>query len=120
MQNGGGAIASVHSSLTQWTNLFELEVHGEKGRVAVRGLGASYGVETLPYRRTIRAAPFSHRTIEYRGGDTSWKAEWTSSSPRSRSDAGSLGDGEDGLAAMRIVNAGVYAAAKTGHDGALR
>src|SRR5207249_2680059 len=47
LETKSGVIASVHSSLTQWTNLFELEIYGEKGSLAVRGLGASYGVEEL-------------------------------------------------------------------------
>jgi predicted dehydrogenase len=119
METAAGVIASVHSSLTQWTNLFEFEVYGDKGSLVVNGLGASYGVETLTVSEHDPTGPFSHRTIEYRGGDTSWKAEWEEFVAAIDGGRKPLGDGDDGLAAMRIVNA-AYAAAKTGQTVALR
>jgi predicted dehydrogenase len=119
LETEGGVVASVHSSLTQWTNLFELEVYGEKGSLTVRGLGASYGVEELIISDHDPAAPFSHETIEYRGGDVSWKAEWDEFTAAIAEGRPPLGDGEDGLVAMQIVNA-VYAASKTGQAVLLR
>jgi predicted dehydrogenase len=113
LETKGGAIASVHSSLTQWTNLFELEVYGEKGSLVVRGLGASYGVEELVTSLHDPSAPFSHETIEYRGGDSSWKAEWEEFVAAMEAKREPLGNGADGLAAMEIVNA-VYAASSSG------
>ncbi len=108
-----GAIASLHSSLTQWTNLFEFEVYGEKGSLTVRGLGASYGVEELVIAEHDPTGPFSHKTIEYRGGDSSWKSEWDEFTRAIDERRHPLGNGEDGLVAMKIVNA-VYAASKSG------
>jgi predicted dehydrogenase len=113
LQSKSGVIVSVHSSLTQWTNLFEFELYGDKGSLAVRGLGASYGVEQLTVSQHDPTAPFSHKTIEYRGGDTSWKGEWDEFVGAIDDKRQPLGNGDDGLAAMQIVNA-VYAAAKTG------
>src|SRR4051812_44463685 len=113
LQTTEGVIASVHSSLTQWTNLFELEIFGEKGSLTVRGLGASYGVEELIVSQHDPTAPFSHKTIEYRGGDSSWKSEWEEFTRAIEERREPLGNGEDGLLAMRIVNA-VYSAAKSG------
>jgi predicted dehydrogenase len=113
LQTQDGVIASVHSSLTQWTNLFEFEVYGAEGSLAVRGLGASYGVEELVVSRYEPTAPFSHKTIEYRGGDVSWKAEWEEFTRAIDEKRQPLGNGEDGLVAMQIVNA-VYSAAATG------
>jgi predicted dehydrogenase len=113
MQMPGGAMCSVHSSLTQWTNLFELEVYGEKGSVAVEGLGGGYGVEKLRVSAHDPTGPFSHQTIEYRGGDASWKAEWEEMTRAIAEERAPLGSGEDGLRAMEIV-AGVYEASKTG------
>ncbi|HEX6766362.1 MAG TPA: Gfo/Idh/MocA family oxidoreductase [Polyangiaceae bacterium] len=108
-----GVVASVHSSLTQWTNLFEFELFGDKGSLTVRGLGASYGVEELVVSLHDPTAPFSHTTIEFRGGDTSWKGEWDEFVAAIDGQREPLGNGEDGLAAMEIVNA-VYAASKSG------
>ncbi|HEV2012225.1 MAG TPA: Gfo/Idh/MocA family oxidoreductase [Candidatus Limnocylindria bacterium] len=114
MQMKGGAICSVHASLTQWTNLFEMEVYGEKGSVTVEGLGGSYGVETLRVAMHDPTGPFSHRTMEFRGGDSSWKSEWDEFTRAIAEKRAPLGSGEDGLRAMEIVNA-VYSASKTGH-----
>jgi predicted dehydrogenase len=108
-----GAIASIHSSLTQWTNLFEFEVYGEKGSLTVRGLGASYGVEELVISKHDPTGPFSHETFEYRGGDTSWKSEWQEFTRAIDEKRQPLGNGEDGLVALQIVNA-VYSASKSG------
>jgi predicted dehydrogenase len=119
LETAAGAIASVHSSLTQWTNLFEFEVYGEKGSLVVSGLGASYGVETLTIAEHDPSGPFSHRTIEYRGGDVSWKGEWDELVAAIDGKREPLGNGDDGLQAMRIVNA-AYAAAKSGRTVALR
>jgi predicted dehydrogenase len=108
-----GVVASVHSSLTQWTNLFEFELYGEKGSLTVRGLGASYGVEELVVSIHDPSGPFSHTTTEYRGGDVSWKGEWDEFVAAIDGKREPLGNGEDGLAAMEIVNA-VYSASRTG------
>ena len=108
-----GVIASVHASLTQWTNLFEFEVYGETGSLTVIALGTSYGVEKLVVSAHDPTGPFSHQTIEYRGGDTSWKSEWEEFAAAITERRQPLGNGEDGLTAMRIVNA-AYAANKTG------
>ena len=119
MQTKEGVISSIHSSLTQWINLFEFELYGEKGSLSITGLGASYGVEKLTVSLHDPSGPFSHSTTEYRGGDSSWKAEWqgfTQSIEMSNSDSKPVmppGGSMDGLRAMRIVKA-VYTASETG------
>lgn len=113
LETKSGAICSAHSSLTQWTNLFEFEVYGDKGSVTVEGLGASYGVEKLHVALHDPTGPFSRRTIEYRGGDSSWNSEWDEMVRAIAEKRQPIGNGEDGLRAMEIVDA-VYSAAKTG------
>ena len=113
LRSASGVIASVHASLTQWTNLFEFEVYGDKGSLTVRGLGASYGVEELVIAEHDPTGPFSHRTIEYRGGDLSWKREWDELAAAIEGGRQPLGNGEDGLRALQIVEA-AYSAARTG------
>jgi len=110
----GGAICSVHSSLTQWTNLFEFEVYGEKGSVTVEALGASYGVEMLHVALHDPTGPFAKKTTEFRGGDSSWKSEWEELVRAIASGKQPIGNGDDGLRAIEIVDA-VYSAAKTGN-----
>ena len=118
LETESGVICSVHSSITQWTNLFEFELFGDKGAVQVEGLGASYGVEKLRVSLHDPTGPFSHRTVEYRGGDVSWKAEWEEFVRAISERRAPLGNGDDGLRAMEIVMA-AYTAAKTGQAVAL-
>jgi predicted dehydrogenase len=113
MQNADGVIASVHSSLTQWTNLFEFEVYGEKGSISVSGLGASYGVEQLIVSEHDATGPFSRKISEFRAEDSSWKSEWSEFARAIADRSRPSGDGQDGWRAMRVVNA-AYAAAKDG------
>lgn len=108
-----GAVAQLHVSMTQWKNLFSLEVHGELGSVAVEGLGGSYGVERLVH--TVRAlqggAPdvFEER---FEGEDESWTREWDAFvSAVCTGTAGEAGPA-DGVAAMRTLDA-LYTSART-------
>jgi predicted dehydrogenase len=98
-----GALASLHTSLTQWKNQFSFEIFGEDGYLIMDGLGASYGTERLIFGKRDFDAPFNDHVTEYRGGDISWKAEWKEFTDAIRSGAAPLGNGEDGLAAMRIA-----------------
>lgn len=113
MQNQSGIICSIHSSLTQWINLFEFEVYGAYGSLTVRGLGSSYGVEKLVINQHDPKGPFTSKTIEYRGSDPSWKSEWLEFTRAIVKRNQPSGNGEDGLKAMQIVNA-AYAASRDG------
>lgn len=113
LRTRGGVPVSVHSSLTQWINLFHFEIYGSLGSIAVEGLGGSYGVEKLIVSKYNPPDPFSHHTIEYRASDSSWPAEWKEFMQAVKTRRQPLGNGVDGLKAMAIINA-VYTAAKTG------
>lgn len=113
IRSKSGVIASLHSSLTQWINLFEFEIYGEKGSLTVQNLGGGYGTEKLIIAQHQPDAPFSYQTIEYRGGDDSWKKEWAEFTAAIKSRRQPLGNGEDGLKAMEIVKA-VYQSSRSG------
>ncbi len=98
-----GAMASVHSSLTQWKNVFSFEVFGEDGYLIVDGLGASYGTEKLIAGRRDFVAPFQDTITEFRGGDISWREEWTEFRRAIAERREPIGNGDDGLAAIRIA-----------------
>jgi predicted dehydrogenase len=100
-----GAMASVHTSLTQWKNTFSFEVFGEDGYLNVDGLGASYGTEKLIAGRRDFSAPFQDTITEYRGGDISWREEWKEFARAIVERREPIGSGRDGLAAMRIAQA---------------
>jgi predicted dehydrogenase len=118
MRSGGGVVASVHASLTQWINLFDFEIYGESGSLRVEGLGASYGVEKLHFSRHDPTGPFAYETTEYRGGDVSWRGEWKEFTRAVDEGGEPLGSGVDGFRAMEVVDA-AYRASRTGRTIAL-
>jgi len=102
-----GAVASFHTSWTQWKNLFSLEVFGRDGALVVEGLGRSYGIETLTlhHRRPEGGAPDS-RSWRFEGPDESWAAEWEDFIAAIGNGAASmLGSARDGIVAMRMLDA---------------
>lgn len=107
-----GATAMVHSSLTHWKNLFSLELMGTDGYFAVEGLGASYGTEQLIVGKRDFDAPFTDQVIHYRGGDKSWANEWAEFKAAIEVGREPLGNGYDGLEAVRAMRAS-YTAEKT-------
>lgn len=104
-----GALATLHASLTQWKNLFSFELTGEDGYVVVDGLGASYGTERLFIGRRDFSAPFQDHVIEYRGGDSSWQAEWREFADAIAEGREPLGSGHDGREAVRASLASYHA-----------
>ena len=109
-----GQIASVHSSLTQWKNLFNLEIFGQDGYIIVEGLGGGYGTEKATLGKKAFFEPFKDETTEFRGGDISWAEEWKEFIAAITEKREPLGNGHDGLEALKLVNA-VYRSAQTGN-----
>jgi predicted dehydrogenase len=108
-----GAIASLHTSLTQWKNLFSFEVFGEDGYAQVEGLGASYGVERLITGKRDFTAPFHDDITEYPGPDVSWKEEWAEFMAAIREGRKPIGDADDGYEALSAALA-AYESQKKG------
>lgn len=108
-----GQIASLHSSLTRWKNAFNLEIFGQEGYIVIDGLGASYGTEKATLGRNEFFKPFRDETTEFRGGDSSWYEEWKEFMAAIREKREPAGNGEDGLQAIRMVNA-VYTSSREG------
>jgi predicted dehydrogenase len=108
-----GATATLHTSLTQWKNLFSLEVFGSDGYAMIEGLGASYGTERLMIGKRDFTAPFNESVTEYRSGDISWKNEWKEFTAAIEDGREPIGNGLDGEKALRIALA-TYESEKTG------
>jgi predicted dehydrogenase len=111
-RSADGALATLHSSLTHWKNLFSFELMGEEGYFEVEGLGASYGTERLRVGKRDFNAPFQDLVIDYRGGDSSWASEWREFKDAIANNREPVGGGIDGLEAVRAALA-AYAAEKT-------
>ncbi len=108
-----GIVASMHTSWTQWKNLFSFEVFGTDGFLVVEGLGSSYGTETLTIgcRRPEGGAP-EEQTFTYPGADTSWQEEWKEFLSAIEEHRDPIGSGWDGFQANRMLEA-VYNSAQT-------
>ena len=77
LRSAGGQVAFLHVSCTEWKNLFSMEIYGRTGKIAIDGLGGSYGVERLTFYRMLpEMGPPETTASEYPRGDQSWALEW--------------------------------------------
>jgi len=112
LQTASGQVASFHTSWTQWKNRFLLEIIARDGLVTIDGLGGSYGVERLQVaRRRPESGPPDVVTEEFVGDDESWREEWIEFTSAIRAGRSPLGNGRDGLEALRLVDT-LYLAAR--------
>ena len=99
-----GQTAWLHASCTEWKNLFSFEIYGKVGKLAIDGLGGSYGVERLAYYKMLpRMGPPDTTIWEYPGEDRSWHLEWQHFQDCIAGGKTSGGNMEDALAALRVV-----------------
>lgn len=76
LRTAAGQTAWLHVSCTEWKNLFSLEVYGRDAKLAIDGLGGSYGVERLTFYRMLpEMGPPETTAWEYPRGDESWAVE---------------------------------------------
>lgn len=76
LRTAAGQTAWLHASCTEWKNLFSLEIYGRVGKIAIDGLGGSYGPEKLVYYKMLpEMGPPPSFPEEYPGGDASWALE---------------------------------------------
>ena len=76
LRTAAGQTAWLHASCTEWKNLFSLELYGRDAKLAIDGLGGSYGVEKLTYYKMLPAmGPPEITSWEYVRGDDSWALE---------------------------------------------
>jgi predicted dehydrogenase len=114
-KKSSGVIATMHTSWTQWKNLFSFEVFGSEGYLAIEGLGGSYGTERLKLgRRKDESGPPSEQTFEFQGPDTSWEEEWREFILAVENNKEPIGNGWDGYQANRMIEA-IYRSSEAGH-----
>ncbi len=76
LRTAAGQTAWLHVSCTEWKNLFSLELYGRDAKLAIDGLGGSYGVEKLTlYQMLPEMGPPETTSWEYPRGDESWALE---------------------------------------------
>ena len=97
-------VAWLHASCTEWKNMFSFEVYGTVGKLAIDGLGGSYGVEWLAYYKMLPQMGPPETTIwEYPFEDRSWQLEWAQLLDCVRQRKQPEGNLDDALAALRVV-----------------
>jgi len=98
--------AWLHVSCTEWKNLFSLEIYGRDGKLAIDGLGGSYGVEKVTYYQMLpQMGPPESTAWEFPGGDDSWALETAAfADDIRRGGAASLGL-QEGIRTLEIVAA---------------
>jgi predicted dehydrogenase len=70
--------AWLHVSCTEWKNLFSFEIYGRHTKLAIEGLGGSYGIEKLfHYQMKPEMGIPDTKIYEFPGADESWKIEMT-------------------------------------------
>ena len=76
LRTAGGQTAWLHASCTEWKNLFSLEIYGRNAKIAVDGLGGSYGTERITlFRMLPKMGPPETTVWEFPQGDDSWTRE---------------------------------------------
>jgi predicted dehydrogenase len=114
LRTSTGQVAFLHVSCTEWKNLFSLEIYGRDGKIAIDGLGGSYGVERLAhYRMRPEMGPPDTTIDEYPRGDRSWSIEFSEFLEDIRLDREPSAGLEAARAALAVVQQ-VYA--QSGYD----
>ena len=97
--------AWLQVSCTEWKNMFSFEIYCEKAKLAVEGIGGSYGTEKLSYYKMLpEMGPPETVIYEYPRGDQSWKMEFEDMVSAIASGAPlRMGGIEDAYEALKIV-----------------
>ena len=105
LQTPARQTAWLHVSCTEWKNLFSFEIYGRDAKIAIDGLGGSYGVERLAFYRMLPEMGPPDTTIwEYPGPDLSWKLELSTFINAIETGATSGPNLRDARAALEIVD----------------
>jgi len=80
LRSASNVLAQLHCSVTQWKNLFRVEISTEKTLFVWEGLGnKNYGPEilTLFHRKPEGGAPIEEVVVNEPNAHSNWKEEWT-------------------------------------------
>jgi predicted dehydrogenase len=76
LRTAAGQTAWLHASCTEWKNLFSLELYGRNAKLAIDGLGGSYGPEKLTFYEMLpEMGPPKTTTFDFPAVDDSWRLE---------------------------------------------
>ena len=106
LEYGAGRAATIHVSRAPQTESFSLECIGQRGRVAIEGLGAAFGAETFVAQRRDETGGFQEIAREAFGSaDVSYALEWDEFVRALHDGRTYCGNCEDALLAANVVAA---------------
>jgi predicted dehydrogenase len=99
-----GEMAWLHAGWTEWKNIFSFELSGRVGKIAIDGLGGSYGTERLTFYRMLpQMGPPEISVQEYPMPDASWFAEFADFAAAVENKRRPCGDLDDAIANLEII-----------------
>ncbi len=111
LRNRKGAVASLHSTMSQWRHLFSFEIFLEQGYIVINGLltsSGTYGQETLTIAKNRTTAPMAtwndeeHITYDI---NNSWRYETDHFIQAiTKNTAVQVGTSQDALRLMRLID----------------
>jgi predicted dehydrogenase len=114
LRTAGDQVAWLHASCSEWKNMFSFEIYGRDGKLAIDGLGGSYGTERLSFYKMLpRMGPPDTTIWEYPGADASWSVEYQGFRRAVQQGTAPAVSLEDALAVLETIGA-VYAQMRPG------
>ncbi len=108
LKSQSGQMAWLHATWTEWKNCFSFEIYGRDGKLAIEGLGGSYGVEKLTwYKMLPEMGPPDTTSWEFPGADLSWQREFAEFEASIKENRQPVGNIQDAIAMLEIID-GVY------------
>jgi predicted dehydrogenase len=106
LRTAAGQTAWLHASCTEWKNLFSLEIYGRDAKLAIDGLGGSYGPERLTFYKMLpQMGPPATIVYDFPGNDASWQLEAAAFAEDIRADREPAPGLDEGIRALEIVEA---------------
>ncbi len=101
-----GRAAWPQVSCTEWKNMFSFEIYCKNAKLAIDGLGGSYGTERLSYYQMLpQMGPPETTIFEYPRGDNSWEREFQEMIHAIETNGKlPMGDISDAYEALRVVD----------------
>jgi predicted dehydrogenase len=104
LKTAAGQVAWLHASCSEWKNMFSFEIYGRDGKLAIDGLGGSYGLERLAFYKMLPELGPPETTIwEYPRPDRSWHLEYAYTRACIAAQRAPEGSLDDALAALRVI-----------------
>ncbi len=104
LKNKKGQIASIHSSWTEWKNLFSFEIFCKHGKLEINGLGGSYGVETLTYYKMKPEFGVPDKYVHtWPAMDVSWELEFRNLTDAIEGKSEIFGSLQDAYETMKLI-----------------